>query len=598
MVQKIQPDKLKNINGFRFFYQYSGKSIFLVVIFSLFVGLLDGIGLSLFLPLLQTFDDSQAYNSDNLGNIKILTDTIQNIGISLTLTNVLLIISFFFIIKGVFVLLESYYTNYVQQNFAKNLRVEGLMNLKNLQYNHFIKSDVGQIQNTLTGEAIRATSAFGSYFLTLQQLIIVIVYISFAFFIDYKFAFLVCLGGGISNLLLRTLNKLTKHASVDVSSNSNRLQSLIIQSVHTFKYLKATGFIQTYFQFVNEKINHLKKLGIKIGLYSAILKGIREPIIMVIITIVILVQVNLFDSPIGPILISLLFFYRALTSIMGAQASWNYYLGNYGAIENYSKHINTNKNHQEVESNSKIDFNQFIEINNLYFKVDDKTILSNINLRINKYDTLAIVGESGSGKTTLVNILSGLIPKSSGIINIDGIQTENLVNKEYKRKIGYITQEPVIFNDTLFNNVTLWSEKTSDNLANFHKVLKQAYLTDYFMAIGSELDYGIESNGANLSGGQRQRISIARELYKNPEILILDEATSALDAESEMYIRNCINEIKGRYTILIIAHRLSTVKEADKIVLMQAGTIIDSGNYSELIQKNNKFKEMVSLQTL
>ena len=169
---------------------------------------------------------------------------------------------------------------------------------------------------------------------------------------------------------------------------------------------------------------------------------------------------------------------------------------------------------------------------------------------------------------------------------------------QYHKKIGYITQESVIFNDTIFNNVTLWAEKNNVNLNRFEKAIKDASLTGFLKDTPGGKEILLGNNGVNLSGGQRQRISIARELFKDIEILILDEATSALDSETEKEIQKNIDALKGKYTVLIVAHRLSTIKNADIIYYLSKGNIVNSGSFEELKHKLKDFSNMVLSQKI
>lgn len=169
---------------------------------------------------------------------------------------------------------------------------------------------------------------------------------------------------------------------------------------------------------------------------------------------------------------------------------------------------------------------------------------------------------------------------------------------QYRSKIGYISQESVIFNDTIFNNITFWAEPTAENLRRFHEVVEMASLKEFIENQPQKEQTNLGDNGILVSGGQKQRISIARELYKDAELLILDEATSALDSETEKMIQENIEKLHGSYTMVLIAHRLSTIKEADIIYLLEDGKISASGSFYEMIDKSSRFKKMVSLQAV
>jgi subfamily B ATP-binding cassette protein MsbA len=208
------------------------------------------------------------------------------------------------------------------------------------------------------------------------------------------------------------------------------------------------------------------------------------------------------------------------------------------------------------------------------------------------------VGESGSGKTTLVNLIAGLLQPTEGVIQIDKINYNKLVIKSLQNKLGYITQDPVIFNDSIYNNITFWSPKTEANLKRYQEALKKANLVDFVQTLPDKSETELGNSGVNISGGQKQRISVARELFKDIDILIMDEATSALDSKTEKNIQKSIDALKGEYTIIIIAHRLSTIRNCDNIVLLDKGKIKAQGNYKTLINKSTEFAEMINSQQL
>jgi subfamily B ATP-binding cassette protein MsbA len=190
------------------------------------------------------------------------------------------------------------------------------------------------------------------------------------------------------------------------------------------------------------------------------------------------------------------------------------------------------------------------------------------------------------------------MPLDNGQLFIDGINSRELDLNTFQQRIGYITQDPVVFNDTVFNNVTFWDERTPDNLERFRAALRKAHVDTVIDAMPDGDQTILGANGVNLSGGQKQRISIARELYKQIDILVLDEATSALDSETEKNIQENIDELKGHYTILVVAHRLSTIKDADRIIFMKQGEIEMVDNFDGLLRQSPTFSRMVKLQEL
>ena len=229
-------------------------------------------------------------------------------------------------------------------------------------------------------------------------------------------------------------------------------------------------------------------------------------------------------------------------------------------------------------------------------KLKDKLILNDINLNVPKNKTIGIVGQSGAGKTTLINVLNGLIPPTTGKLRIDDTEVSSFSLSNFRSQIGYVSQDPVIFNDSLFNNVTLWAEKNRENLKKFQNAIYIALLDQLMRSYPMKEDTILGEKGVILSGGQKQRVAIARELYKNVEIIILDEATSSLDSNTENQIKENIDALQGTYTLIIIAHRLSTIKNANHIYVVENGTVVAGGNYTELLANSPEFRKLIHQQ--
>lgn len=223
-------------------------------------------------------------------------------------------------------------------------------------------------------------------------------------------------------------------------------------------------------------------------------------------------------------------------------------------------------------------------------------VLHNINLVIEKGKTIALVGASGAGKSTLVDLIPRFADCTSGELSIDGKDIKSLNINSLRRKIGYVGQQAILFNDTIFNNIAFANPNAS--CSEVEAAARAANAHDFIMNCENGYDTRLVDRGMSLSGGERQRLCIARELLKNPEILLLDEATSALDAQSEELVRRAIDELSKSKTCVVIAHRLSTITKADKILFLEKGSITESGTYEELMNLNGNFAKMAGMQTL
>lgn len=598
-MNKIKEQIKKHFSSFTFFYRYLHNAIFIVLGLSMVVSILDAFGLTMFLPLLQVVGGEGNVNPEEMGRLRFIVEGMANIGFNLTISSVLLFMFLFFCFKGIVYYFNSIYGVILQQRFIKRIRLDLLKNLNRMSFKKFILSDAGRIQNTMSGEVDRVDQAFRTYFTTFQQAAMVIVYMGFAFFLDVQFALLVTVGGVATNLLYKLIYERTKNASRKLTGFTSVFQGQIIQHVLHFKYLKATGKIDHYGNRLKETINAIENSRRRIGFLNSIGASAREPMLVAVIAVVILIQVNFLGGAMATILITLMFFYRALTSLLSMQQNWNSYMSVSGSLENlqdFQKELKSSK-----EEDGKEIFRSFtkgISLQKVDFYYGETPILKKIDLQIRKNESIALVGESGSGKTTLINLITGLLPEDGGVIQVDGQPLKSISKVTYQERIGYVSQDPVVFNDTLYNNVTLWAPKIEQNLTRFEKSMRQASLWDFTQELPKGLDTELGNNGINLSGGQKQRVSIARELFKDIDILILDEATSALDSETEKAIQESINALQGEYTLIIVAHRLATIRNVDKIALLDKGEIVDVANFENLVNKQDRFKKMVELQEL
>ncbi len=241
-------------------------------------------------------------------------------------------------------------------------------------------------------------------------------------------------------------------------------------------------------------------------------------------------------------------------------------------------------------------FEKSIDFNNVDFAYSEQNILKNINFSVPKGKTIALVGQSGSGKTTLTYLLNRFYDTTQGLITIDGHNIKNIKKSDLRKLIGYISQEPILFNNTIRNNILLGKpEATEDELIHACK-LANAY--DFIQEKEHGLDENIGDRGNKLSGGQKQRITIARAIIKNPPILILDEATSALDAESEKVVQDAMNHLMQNRTVIVVAHRLATIKTADNIIVLHEGAIVEEGTHESLYQKKGTYFTLANLQNI
>ncbi len=585
---------------FSYFKNIAGRHMYGYILVNLLVGLLDGLGLAMFIPLLGIASGINANTGDeNSDVINFIVNLFDSVGINLNLVNALLFMVVVFSIKGVFYYLRNVYFIKIRVKSVSLLRLNLIKSLNELSYSGFTKLEAGRIQNTMVGELGKVIGALMSFFVYLQHIIMLATYIFLAFIANWQFAILVAIGGSLSNLFYKYINNYTKEKATLLSSKGNSFNAILIQILHNFKYLKATNHYQLFSKKLINNIHEQEKINLGVGKISSIGESLREPFTIVIITGVIIVQTSYLGESFSSILLSLLLFYRALGHLVSMQNSWNTFLANSSGIDSFETLLSDFKHYQEpLHYQEKIEHIYDISIKNISLSFRGKKAIDNISFSIKKNSSVAFVGESGAGKTTLANIISGLQTPDDGEIIIEGKSLYKTNLNFFRNHLGYITQEAVIFNDSIFNNVTFWQEKSEENEEKFRKTIEKVSLSEFLNELPEKENTQLGNNGILISGGQKQRISIARELYKDVELLILDEATSALDTETERHIKNNIDLLQGQTTLIIIAHRLSTIKNVDIIYVLDKGKIIASGDFDSLIKSSEKFRKMVELQEL
>ncbi|MFM1770997.1 MAG: hypothetical protein RLZZ71_139 [Bacteroidota bacterium] len=579
----------------KFYFRYVGFGMVLLIAFSFLTGVFESIGISLVLPVIQ----SMLIGENAIGSLKIdyIVDLVRYVGIEHSNENLIFLLFGVFVFKALFKFMTGYIKVYYSSGFLLQLRSNLLNMFTRLDYLNYTQKDAGKLSNSITLEVENVISGF-IYFS--NYLVTIFTGVSFIFFIltiNPWFALVVVLFGTIYYTLFRRLNRSIKNISIGITEYNSNFHSVLIQYIHSFKYLKSTNTFSKLKENLVATINKIRELKIKKDIRSNFISSVQEPALIIMIALVIYISMRIFNIPAASIFILLLLFYRSTNYFLSAQNIWNTFLGHIGSSRSIVELQESLIGGEEVISgtNEIIRFNE-ISIENVFFDYNSETtVLNNISVSIPANKTIAFVGKSGSGKSTLVNILSGIIIPKRGQVAIDGLPLCEINMLAWRERIGYITQESVIFNDTILNNITLWNYDEQIDGQRLQDAIEMSQLSDFIQS-RADFEKLVGDRGITISGGQRQRICIARELYKKPALLVLDEATSSLDSQTEKFVQESIDALKGKITIIIIAHRFSTIKNADIIHMIEAGEIVESGTFGELTRMGSAFARLNDIQ--
>ena len=590
---------------FRFlkiFQSFIGNGIYLSFFLTIIAGLAEGFGITLLLPIFQNISGSKEVI--NFGISHQVINSFSSLGLTNSYEKILILITLAFFTKGLFIFITFTYNSFLKGNLLKILKIKMFSGYSTMNYKYFLNNNIGELSNILNEQTNLSIRGFNNLYTVGLRAINCVIYLMFACSLAGVTGAYAIIGAFIILFLFRWLNKATKKISIKTAKANGKISQLSIESLQAFKYLKSTNQFNIYKKIINKETLNLSKYQIKTGIYEAITSASREPISILIIMIILLIQITFISKPIDSLLVALILFYRALISTLGVQGSWQRTQEYVGSLEVVINKIKNLYNNQEINGFKKIkNFNDSIEISDLFFKFSQssKYLIKNLNIKIKAKQSIAFVGQSGSGKTTIANILCLLLEPSKGEILIDGIKTSEIDKNSWRNQIGYVSQETTIFNCTIAENISLMFgySQNKDLLPQIKKVASKANIDSFIESLPMGYKTIVGEQGIKLSGGQKQRIFIARELYRQPKILILDEATSALDTISELAIQKSIDSLRGKITIIIIAHRISTIRNSDYLYVIDKGEIIEMGTFDSLsLRKDTFFNKLISSQKI
>jgi subfamily B ATP-binding cassette protein MsbA len=474
-----------------------------------------------------------------------------------------------------------------------------------MDYRYYISRNTGHFINVINDQIRSFYFSFDFFAKFLSQVISAGSYFAVAFLIAWKFALSAVAVGAVLLFLFKYLNDYVRTLGRMASKEMSHLNKLLVQSLRAFKYVVATGQVSQLREGVADSVHRLTGYKMRAKIARSFTGSIREPLSVLFIIVVIAFQVSVFDAAVAPIFVALLLFHRGIQTTISVQGSWQSVMNKIGPLEMVVDEFDALQHYQEQNGDVPLaPLQDSIDLENVCYAYSEEEgdVLHDVTLSIPANTTVALVGESGAGKSTLVDLLTLMLRPRTGEVRIDGVPGSEVDLDSWRSQIGYVSQETVVFDDTIANNISLWNgsyEDDSEVRARVEEAARQAHAHHFITELSDGYQTVAGDNGVKLSGGQRQRLFIARELYKRPNLLILDEATSALDTESERYIQESIDALKGTMTVVIIAHRLSTIKNVDEVVVLDDGRIVEQGSYSELRSyEASQFREMVEMQSL
>ncbi len=556
-------------------------------------GVAQGLGLSLFIPLLNNLSGEP----DSGGALfKLLDQGMEWLGIPtapiplLTILTIVVVTSLA-IVAGQRALLYAYsFTKYVH-----DIRMVLIRSLFSAEWKYSSTLPSGETVNNLVHESFRAARSLTHLVTAYSAVLQATTFVALSLLLSYQLVLLIAPLAVIAVLLLRPMHRSSIRHGQILSNFSDIFASAVIDYLRNLKRVKATGSEDTVlshlkaydYRIVNAQQSHQNNMAISQFIVQAI------PVVTVSMTIG--GGALWFDISVPELLVFLMFMARLAPLATQIQQSYHSYAMEAVGLEKVFETVNNHTRHKECLNTSGRKLQHLTDgislenVSYFYPKMENAAI-DDVSLTIKRGTTVGLVGGSGAGKSTLVDLMCSLRQPTSGAIHVDGVDLATFDLQTWRSKISYVSQETMILGSTIRDNLMLSNPHASEqDLAN---AINAAHFTEILDNLPDGLDSILGEGGTRLSGGQRQRLALAAALVGHSELLILDEATSALDNESEKIIRDTIDSLTRQMTIVVVAHRLTTLRNADEIHVMEHGKIVESGSYDDLMMLDGRFSEL------
>jgi ATP-binding cassette, subfamily B, bacterial MsbA len=570
------------------------KIAILALVFTFLAATFEGVSVGFLLSFLQSLTNPN--NSPKTG-IPWLDGVIAA---NATIINPLYAISLLILLstwtRSAFNYFASVYTESVQLNLADRLRKRIFEQLQSLQLGYFTDARSGEIMNTMTTEIERFKQGFSGAAFVLTRALVVIVYFICMFLISWQLSLLSVMLFSLLAVGLTTLNARVRESSFEISKANGRFNGVALEFINGIRTVHANGTQEFERKRFYRSSKDLLDASLKVVATWTLVKPIAESVATTALISLIIISFVKFTLPIASLLTFFFVLVRVVPSLQDVNGTLAYLSTLGGSLDNIKELLR--EDNKTYFKNGNIEFpglQRSIDIVSVDFGYDSKNlVLHNVTLSIEKGKMTALVGASGAGKTTLVDLIARFYDATEGQIFVDGVNLLQFEINSLRQRMAVVSQHTFIFNTSVWENIAYGTPNATE--AAIREAARLANALEFIEQMPQGFATVLGDRGARLSGGQQQRIAIARALLRDPEILILDEATSALDSVSERLIQESIEKLSVGRTVIAIAHRLSTIAKADKVVVMEAGRVVEQGNYQDLLQRRGKLWKYHQMQ--
>ncbi|MEK6446689.1 ABC transporter ATP-binding protein [Priestia aryabhattai] len=563
-------------------HSYTGKIIYFNVFGMAVVSLMEGFGILLIIPLLSIGGVIETNAASS--KLSQLFNFLTVLPPSLYLPLILCI--YVVIIVGQNLLQRSLSIRNVKvrEKFSRDLRIEIYSLLLHSKWALFLRKRKSTLINLLTAELARVIGGINFFLQLLSNTIFMIIQLAIALWLSVKMTLFIVLFGLILGYLSRKFVQKSRHLGRRTSQLGEDYMAGITDQLNGIKDIKSNKLEYSYIDWLRSLTSRMNAEQIEYLKLKSSSQLVYKVSAAILVAVFIFISVKAFHAHGEQLLLIILIFSRLWPRFITIQSNFEQIAATLPACQAVKKLIEDCSNEQEFQADSlSLITEPQIECKDVYFryKKDSYTyVLKNINLTIPHNQMTAIVGPSGAGKSTLIDLLMGLNSPERGEVLVNGHPLKNELLLSLRQSISYVPQDSFLFNTSVRENLLTVNAQASER--ELWEALEFAMADQFVKNLPQGLNTVIGDRGMKISGGERQRLVLARAILKKPALLILDEATSALDTNNENKIKESIDRLKGKVTIVVVAHRLSTIQSADQVLVLEEGKVIQKGSFNQL----------------
>ncbi|MFD1685894.1 ABC transporter ATP-binding protein [Halobellus litoreus] len=575
--------------------KYRPTFTFGLILLGGFVALLEGAGLGFIYPILEVAQSDGAVSGGG-PVMQVFISAYQFLGIPFDLGYLILGLASVMTVRYTSSFVVAWLKAILAKNYEKQLRTRAFRGALDAEVGYFDEEGSDNVLNAIITETRYSGRAIEQGVRTMEVVFLVLVYLGVMFYITPTMTvFAIVVLGGIT-VLLRAVIEPAVTVGTRVAESNERVQQSVQAGTQGIRDVKLFGLAEEVFSEFRDSIEQYADASIGLSRNEAAIKNMYE--LSAALTLFTLIYIGFVFTglSLGELGIFLIAMFQLAPRVSMLNSKVYKLEGNLSHLVRTQGFLDEIDSRREYDGDRSIDEIEAVEFDDVHFSyTDEEKVLDGVSFDVGKAEFVAFVGQSGAGKSTIVSLLARMYDADRGEIRANGVPIEEYDIDEWRERVAVVRQQPFIFNDTLENNVTIGNRGATRT--DVERVCEIAKVDEFLEELPNGYESELGDDGVRLSGGQRQRVALARALLKDADVLVLDEATSDLDSSLEKEVQAAIESMERDYGMIAIAHRLSTVQNADRIYTVDSGQIVESGTHGELLGDDGEYAELYAIQS-